>query len=782
VAELERTNRALRVLSSINQAVLHATAEDALMLRACTIAVDLGGYRMAWVGMAEHDPERSVCPVCFAGHEAGYLTDARVSWADTEQGRGPSGTAIRTGTPVLQPDIAVAPEFAPWRDAALARGYRSNIALPLRVDDAVIGALTLYGGMPNGFYPEEVQLLEELAENLSFGIATLRAQARHRETEDALRVSEEKFRMLIEDAPVAIGMARHGISTYANPSFIRLFGFRDLADATDHPILEHYAPQCRAQIAEYLKHREHGEPAPTAYEAIGLRADGSPFPMLVAVSRVLLAEGPTVVAFITDITARKQAEDALRASEEKYRSLIDSMTEGVALHALVRDAHGVPYDYRLLDVNPAFTTQTGIAQESARGALASELYGMTPPPFFDVYAQVVDTGVPASFEAFFPPQGKNYQISAFSPGAGLFATVFLDITERIEARETIERERSFLASAIELLPFPIVFITPDREIIRWNHASLELLHAPDHQLWWNIELRDAQTHAVLPPAEWPMSKALRGEQIPKSEWLIVLPDGHEIPALFYTAPIYHEEALVAVVVAMFDLSLLKAADRAKDQFLMVLSHEIKTPLTSIIGWAQVAENAPDLVPEALSIILRNAHRQQVLLERLLTLSRILTGKLTIPRTRLDLWTLALRTAAAYGPTLHERRIALQFEPPTEALPLEGDANLLGQALSEVLDNAGHFTPEGGTITITARREGGEVVLTVQDTGRGIAPTQLDKLATPFTQVQRKEALGGLGIGLSLVRGVIEAHGGHLAISSPGPDHGALITLRLPRAA
>ncbi len=209
VMELQRLNRALRFLSSVNQVLLHATTEAELLQQACQIAVEVGEYRMAWVGLAEYDAACSVRPICHAGHEDGYLTAVPISWSDHEAGHEPTGTAIRTGQPEMQPDIAYAPEQAPWREAALTRGYRSVIALPVFIDTHVIGAFTLFGDTTQAFTAEDIQLLMALASDLGYGITALRTREQQRQAVDELRDSEEKYRRLHEsmtDAFVRVDM------------------------------------------------------------------------------------------------------------------------------------------------------------------------------------------------------------------------------------------------------------------------------------------------------------------------------------------------------------------------------------------------------------------------------------------------------------------------------------------------------------------------------------------------------------------------------------------------
>ncbi|MFA5191847.1 MAG: MASE1 domain-containing protein, partial [Verrucomicrobiia bacterium] len=127
--ELCKLNRAQRTISECNQALIHATDETTLLNRVCRLVTDIGGYRLAWVGFAEQDADKTVRPVAQAGFEEGYLETLQITWADTERGRGPTGTAIRTGQPCTANAILTNPNFAPWRAEALKRGYASSLVL-----------------------------------------------------------------------------------------------------------------------------------------------------------------------------------------------------------------------------------------------------------------------------------------------------------------------------------------------------------------------------------------------------------------------------------------------------------------------------------------------------------------------------------------------------------------------------------------------------------------------------------------------------------------------------
>lgn len=185
-AAQRRLNRALRLLSDCNMALVQAIDEHRLLTEICRLCVERGGYVMAWVGYAEHDSEHTVRPIAHAGDESGFLQDIRVSWADTPHGRGPSGCAIRTAQPHVNTDVRTHPGMEPWRRAAIERGYLSSVALPLIGDARVLGVLHIYAGETDAFDAQEVHLLEELAGDLAYGILTLRTREEHAATKEKL--------------------------------------------------------------------------------------------------------------------------------------------------------------------------------------------------------------------------------------------------------------------------------------------------------------------------------------------------------------------------------------------------------------------------------------------------------------------------------------------------------------------------------------------------------------------------------------------------------------------
>lgn len=175
----ERIARAFRTLTECNRVLVTATDEESLLQAFCRTLVQVGGYRLAWIGVAEEG--KTVTPVAQAGFEEGYLTSVKITWDESEYGRGPTGTAIRTGRPCIARDIPSDAQYAPWRAEALRRGYASSIALPIFLGGRVYGALNIYAREPDAFGAIEVSLLSNLAEDLAYGISALRTSAEHRE-------------------------------------------------------------------------------------------------------------------------------------------------------------------------------------------------------------------------------------------------------------------------------------------------------------------------------------------------------------------------------------------------------------------------------------------------------------------------------------------------------------------------------------------------------------------------------------------------------------------------
>lgn len=218
---LSRLNRALKAYSECHQTLIRADNEMQLMQNICRTIVVTGGYRVAWVGMAEIDEEKAIKPVAQWGDSQGYLKNLNVSWSNTDHGRGPTGTAIKTGKPVVVQYIEYDPKWEIWRENALRHGFRSSISLPLISGGRPFGALVIFSEETYAFDVDEVKLLSELADDLSYGITSLRVAIESEKVQKEYRL----LASVIEQANEGIFLIDgKGVIQYVNPAVTTING------------------------------------------------------------------------------------------------------------------------------------------------------------------------------------------------------------------------------------------------------------------------------------------------------------------------------------------------------------------------------------------------------------------------------------------------------------------------------------------------------------------------------------------------------------------------------
>ncbi|MEO8022476.1 PAS domain S-box protein [Polaromonas sp.] len=228
--ELARTNRALQMLSRCNEALTRIDDETELLSQVCRLAVDVGGYRMAWVGYARDDAALTIVPMAHAGHEEGYLSAIQLTWdAEQQTGRGPAGQTIRTGEVRVSENIFQGANQFHWHEIATERGYRSAVFLPLRDTNRTFGLLGLYSGALEKLAADEIKLLQDMADNLAFGIGSLRTRLERLRSQEAARQAAAQVReqaSLLDRAQDAI-MVRNLDRTirFWNKGAERLYGW-----------------------------------------------------------------------------------------------------------------------------------------------------------------------------------------------------------------------------------------------------------------------------------------------------------------------------------------------------------------------------------------------------------------------------------------------------------------------------------------------------------------------------------------------------------------------------
>jgi len=202
--KLNKLNKTLTALSKSSQAMIYSEDETKLMNQVCQIIVEDCGFAMVWIGLAENDTSKSVRPVASAGFEDGYLETLNISWDDNIQGRGPTGSAIRTGSIRMCRDMVNDPDFEPWREEALKRGYASSIVFPLMSENKTFGAVAIYSKDSVPFDPEEMQLLSEIAGDLSHGITSIRLKREKQWAEEVLSKANDALEDLVKDRNMAL--------------------------------------------------------------------------------------------------------------------------------------------------------------------------------------------------------------------------------------------------------------------------------------------------------------------------------------------------------------------------------------------------------------------------------------------------------------------------------------------------------------------------------------------------------------------------------------------------
>jgi len=326
---LHRINRAYRTLSDGNQALVRADNEETLLNTVCQAVIHAGGYRFVWVGFVEYDEGKTVRPVASAGVENGYLEIVNVTWADTERGRGPTGRAIRSRNPVVVQHVTTDPNFKPWREDALKRGYESVIALPLMVGEQVIGSLNIYAAEADAFAPEEVELLAEMANDLSYGISALRTRLEHRHVQQALAQERNLLRTLIDNLPDFIyAKDTTGRFLVKNRADIQVMGAPSPDDVVGKTDFDYYPPELAERFhVDDMRIIQSGEPLINREEP-NVDSQGNTRWMLTTKVPVRDAKGDVIglVGIGRDISERKEAEESIRRLNETLERRVAERT------------------------------------------------------------------------------------------------------------------------------------------------------------------------------------------------------------------------------------------------------------------------------------------------------------------------------------------------------------------------------------------------------------------------------------------------------------------------
>jgi PAS domain S-box-containing protein len=347
--EIERLNRLYATLSQINQSVVRVKTREQLFQEACEITVKFGRFQLVWIG--RRDPKtQQVIPVARASKGEGYLDEIKVYADDRLEGRGPTGTCIREKRKCIFNDFQNDPAASPWHEAALAHNLRAAAALPIHFKGEVWGTFTVYDTEAGVFQDKEVALLEEAVMDISYAMESLDVEAQRLRAEEALGASDLRYRRLFEAARdgVLILDAETGMVVDVNPFMVELLGYSREAFLGKKVwelgfLKDLFANQINfteLQKKEYIR-----------YEDMALEGRDGRRHEVEFVSNVYQVNHHKVIQCnIRDISARKQAEAALRQAEEKYRGIFENAIEGI---------YQSSPDGKLLSANPAMAAIHG---------------------------------------------------------------------------------------------------------------------------------------------------------------------------------------------------------------------------------------------------------------------------------------------------------------------------------------------------------------------------------------------------------------------------------------
>jgi PAS domain S-box-containing protein/putative nucleotidyltransferase with HDIG domain len=369
--ELNRMSRILRATTHCNQVLIHCTDEMEMVQKICNIVVDIGGYRMAWIGYAEHDEEKHVRPIAQSGFEDGYLNTITIVWDDTPYGRGPTGTAIRTGKPISSIDIINDPNMKPWRSEAIKHGFASSLCLPLKAGNEIFGALTIYSSHPSAFIAEETNLLTALADNLGYGITMLRTREAQQRSEDELKASEERFRKMFEghSAIQLVIDPDTGTIINANNAAADFYGWpiEKLCKMHMQEISTLPAETFGDRIQQIISRRK------SKFITQHRRADGSLRDVEACNNAIKIGGKELVYAIIQDITEQKVAEEKIKSYVKQLETAMQTTLQAVANVVEAHDPYTAGHERRVGVISADIAREMGWSDEKC---LSLQLIGL----------------------------------------------------------------------------------------------------------------------------------------------------------------------------------------------------------------------------------------------------------------------------------------------------------------------------------------------------------------------------------------------------------------------
>lgn len=756
--KIQRLNQLYAALSQCNQTIVRSENEDGLFKQICQIAVEFGGFKMAWIGLPDRD-SHMVKPVASFGEGAeNYLRDIQISTdVDNQYGRGPTGTAIRENHPVWNQDFMNNPLSSPWQKQAKILGWRSSAALPLHREGQVIGAFTLYADVPHAFDAESCELLLEMADDISYALDNLKHELERKQMDDRLL----KLLQAVEQSPNSIVITDLDANIeYANPEFARATGYSPQEFLGKNPRILHSGKTPRASYDALWNSLTHGEV--WKGEFINRRKDGSEYTEAVQISPVRQADGhiSNYLAIKEDITVGKQMQQEILRDSLRIEALlkINKMAGQLPETEFLR--FGLDMAEKITSSKISFIHFVSDDGQTIKlgtwSATTTQSFGDTGP---DMHYPLSQAG------AWADCLRKNH------------ALIFNDYTEPEDKRGL----PGGLAGLRRLMTVPVIENDKARMVLgvgnkeeEYNEDDMEAVQLIGNDVWrivQHIRTESDLKNALEEQCELNIRLATTRTQLLQSEKMAsigILAAGvaHEInnPIGYVNSNLGTLEKYLADIFTVMNKTdelceLQNTAVPEVDEL-----HALKQKLNI------------EFLREDIKSLLRESR------EGLERVKKIVLDLKSFSRSSSDEnWQWAdLHDALESTLTVVWNELKYKCEvvkeygdlPKIYCLPSQ-----LGQVFMNLLVNAAQSIEKRGTITIRTGHEDGQVWITISDTGSGMPPHVLARLFEPFFTT--KPVGSGTGLGLSVSYGIIDHHHGKLEVQQTEVGQGTTFRVTLP---
>jgi PAS domain S-box-containing protein len=506
------------------------------------------------------------------------------------------------------------------------------------------------------------------------------------------------------------------------------------------------------------------------------------------------------VIIFRNITERKRAEQRLRDASQRTRNILEGIADGFV---------AIDPEWRFTYFNAAFERMTGLMREQVLGRSLWEIFPeLNGTIVEESMKRALSEQAMVECEHEYKPRDRWFLERYYPSNEGGLTVFVTDITERkrneqaiVELNHKLHRRIRVLQTVLDTAPVGVnVAQDPRCKVISSNKALAEMLGMPHGENVSKsrddadkVPYRVFKDGVELPADELPMQRAARDVTIEGEVLEIVRGDGSRITAMMNARPIRDDSgAILGAVGICVDVTTIRAAeealrraDRLKDEFLATLAHELRNPLGTIANAAQLLKMGPGAENLAWvnGVLDRQIGQLGRLIDDLLDVSRIGSGKLELKKQTLDASLVLAQALDSVRPLIKERGHGLDVLLTTGEAWVHVDPVRLQQVIVNLLVNAAKYTPRGGRIWLAADSDGQSVSISVRDDGVGIPPERLPEMFELFAQGESSPACsgGGLGIGLTIVKSLVELHGGTITARSEGSGKGSEFVVRLPAA-